>query len=301
MRRRAAGFFFDREGWLWLPVRAFSGEGAALAWWCAISLVLFAATATTMGRRFALSAVTSFGAPSTAGRARRDNPIRFRSGLGRALRRKEWRLLTRDPWLLSQIMLQVIYTLPVSIVIWRSQGPNGSLAISVAPAIVVIAAQLAASLAWLTVSSEDAPELLMTAPVPRRILERRKLEAIAVPLAWALGVPIVLLAFSSVLLALYTAAFAVGAAASTALLNFWHPMPGRRVAVLRRHSQSKLIAVFEHTLALLWAVAMVMGVLDSLLTLIPLAMIAGILWMNRPRGPSLPAEPAARPTTVNVS
>ncbi len=210
-------------------------------------------------------------------------PVRFRPGLGRALRLKEWRLLGRDPWLLSQIMLQVIYTLPVSIVIWRSQGPNGSMAISIAPAIVVIAAQISASLAWLTISSEDAPEFLATAPVSRRVIERRKLEAIAVPLSCFLAAPLLALAWASVELALYTFVFTAGAAASTAFLNFWHPMPGRRVAVLRRHSQSKLIAMLEHLLSLLWAVAMVLCVVDSWYALVPLGMIAGILWLNRPR------------------
>ncbi len=282
---------FDKSGWLWLPVRAVAGEPVSLLLWCSISIVIFMATALLLGERFALSAVQSGGAaaPVSARRARRQ--VQFRSGLGRALRLKEWRLLGRDPWLLSQIMLQVIYTLPVSIVIWRSQGPNGSMAISIAPAIVVIAAQISASLAWLTISSEDAPEFLATAPVPRGVIERRKLEAIAVPLGCFLAAPLFALAWASVELAIYTALFAIGAAASTAFLNFWHPMPGRRVAVLRRHSQSKLIAILEHLLSLLWAVAMVLAVVESWFALIPLAMVGGILWMNRPRKPVIASAP----------
>lgn len=286
-----SNLLFDKSGWLWLPVRAAAGEPAALLLWCAISLVIFTATALLLGERFALSAVQSGGAATPVPPRRSRRPMQFRAGLGRALRLKEWRLLGRDPWLLSQIMLQVIYTLPVSIVIWRSQGPNGSMAISVAPAIVVIAAQISASLAWLTISSEDAPEFLATAPVARRVIEQRKLEAIAVPLGCFLAAPLFALCFASVELAFYTALFAMGAAASTAFLNFWHPMPGRRVAVLRRHSQSKLIAILEHLLSLLWAVAMVLAVLDSWYAAIPIAMVAGILWLNRPRNPARSATP----------
>lgn len=282
-----ASLLFDKSGWLWLPVRAAAGEFVALFLWCSIAIVIFSATALLLGERFAISAVHSAGAgaaPASAARLRR--PIRFRAGLGRALRLKEWRLLGRDPWLLSQIMLQVIYTLPVSIVIWRSQGPNGSMAISIAPAIVVIAAQISASLAWLTISSEDAPEFLATAPVARRNIERRKLEAITAPLLCFLAAPLAALAWASIELALYTSLFTIGAAASTAFLNFWHPMPGRRVAVLRRHSQSKLIALLEHLLALLWAVAMVLAVLHSWYAVIPLALIGAVLWLNRPRPPA---------------
>lgn len=280
---------YNRDGWLWLPVRAATGEGAALVMWCSIAVIAFTATALVLGERFAISAVQSAGAAASV-RARRSRPLKFRRGLGRALRLKEWRLLGRDPWLVSQILLQVVYTLPVSIVIWRSQGPNGSMAISVAPAVVVIASQIAASLAWLTISSEDAPEFLATAPVTRKTIEWRKLEAIALPLACFLAAPLAALAFSSLELALYTGLFAAGAAASTAFLNFWHPMPGRRVAVLRRHSQSKLVAVLEHLLALLWAVAMVLAVLGSLYAVTVLGLIALLLWVNRPRKPA--AEPA---------
>lgn len=286
------GFFYNRESWLWLPVRAATGEWQALLLWCSIAIIAFTGTSILLGERFAISAVQSQGSADLRVRARRDRPIKFRRGLSRALRLKEWRLLGRDPWLVSQIMLQVIYTLPVSIVIWRSQGPNGSLAISVAPAVVVIASQISASLAWLTVSSEDAPEFLATAPVEKRAVEWRKLEAIAIPLICFLLAPVLALTWTSVELALYTATFSAGAAASTAFLNFWHPMPGRRVAVLRRHSQSKLIAILEHTLALLWALAMVLGVLNSWYTLIPLSLVAAILWLNRPRSEKQAEAPA---------
>ena len=293
------GILFNKDGWLWLPVRAVAGEWDALILWCSVAVITFTATALFLGERFAISTVHSAGAVAAPAHSTRNRSIKFRSGLGRALRLKEWRLLGRDPWLLSQIMLQVIYTLPISIVIWRSQGPNGSLAISVAPAIVVIASQIAASLAWLSISSEDAPEFLATAPVERGEIERRKMEAVTVPLFCFLAAPLIALAWSSLELALYTAFFALGASASTAFLNFWHPMPGRRTAVLRRHSQSKLIAILEHLLALLWAVAMVLAIMESPFTLALLAIIALILLLNRPKGAgNAPAPAATAPATA---
>ncbi|MCC2095503.1 MAG: hypothetical protein KDJ29_01345, partial [Hyphomicrobiales bacterium] len=232
------------------------------------------------------NAMQSANAPTAAVSPRKSRSrMRFHSGVGRALRRKEWRLLTRDPWLISQILLQVVYTLPISIVIWRSQGPNGSIALSVAPAIVVIASQISASLAWLTISSEDAPEFLASAPVTPASIKRRKLEAIALPLACFLALPVAMLAWFSVHAAVFAVTFAIGASLSTALLNLWHPMPARRVMMLRRHSQSKIIGMIEHLLSLLWAVAMVMAVLETWLVSMPLAIIATILWFSRQRKP----------------
>ncbi|MDB5650526.1 MAG: hypothetical protein JWL62_2046, partial [Hyphomicrobiales bacterium] len=152
-----------------------------------------------------------------------------------------------------------------------------------APAVVVISAQVAASLAWLTISSEDAPEFLATAPVTRSQIERRKLEAVALPLAVFLALPLIGIAFDSLAIAGWTLLFVCGASLSTSLLNLWHPMPGKRGDLLRRHAQSKVVALMEHLLSLLWAVAMVLAVLGSWLALIPIGLAGVVLWFNRPR------------------
>jgi ABC-2 type transport system permease protein len=201
-----------------------------------------------------------------------------------ALRRKEWRLLLREPYLASQLLLQIIYTLPVSVVVWRSQGAGGSVALAAAPAIVVIAAQISSSLAWLAVSSEDAPDFIASAPVTRAEVERRKLESVVLPMALFVLPPILGLAWFEPGAALLALAFAAAAATSTALLNFWHPMPGKRSNVMRRHAQSKIVAVMEHALALCWALAAVLAVLESTTFLLPVAVVAGLLWINRPKG-----------------
>ena len=52
--------------------------------------------------------------------------------------------------------------------LWRGGGVTGSVEVAVAPSIVVIAAQLSGSLAWVTISAEDAPESLTSAPATRQ-------------------------------------------------------------------------------------------------------------------------------------
>jgi len=39
-----------------------------------------------------------------------------------ALRRKEWTLLRRDPWLASQTLMQLLYLLPPGLMLWRAFG-----------------------------------------------------------------------------------------------------------------------------------------------------------------------------------
>jgi ABC-2 type transport system permease protein len=170
----------------------------------------------------------------------------------------------------------------VSVVIWRSQGASGSIALAVVPSIVVIAAQIAASLAWLAVSSEDAPDFLAAAPVTAAEVQRRKLESVILPMVVMILPPVVGLAFFEPWAAPLALVFGGAAASSTALLNFWHPMPGKRASVMRRHAQSKIVAVMEHALALLWALAAVFAMLESPVVALPLALIALLLWINRP-------------------
>jgi ABC-2 type transport system permease protein len=291
----ARGGVFGHDGLLWLPVRAAAGEPRDLVLWCLVSVAVFAAAIALLGPPFVAFAAQAAGAAADRPReARRAKPMAFGAGEGRALRSKEWRLLRRDPWLLSQIFLQVIYTLPIGVLIWHSTSLHGSIALSAGPTIVVVACQVSASFAWLVISSEEAPDLLQASPVSRRAVEIRKLQAIAPPLAVLLGPPLLILAWFEPASAALTLAFGICAATSSALLNFWHPMPGRRAEVLRRHAQSKLVGLMEHLLSLTWAIAIVLALLGSALALAPIAFAGILLYVNRPARSRRRATEAAR-------
>ena len=81
----------------------------------------------------------------------------FRMGAGRALRRKELLLIARDPWLLSQVFLQIVYVLPVAVILMHGESTSGSFTLAAGPSIVVIASQLSGAFAWIAISGEDAP------------------------------------------------------------------------------------------------------------------------------------------------
>ena len=265
---------------LWAPAfAAATGDAGALLALLTGALVIFGAAVVTLSGTFARATLTAAGSADAA-RAGRDRP--FQAGVQRALRIKEWRLLIRDHNLVAQIGLQIIYTLPIAVVLLRSPQDIPP-AIALAPLIVVLAAQLAASLSWITVSGEDAPELIATAPVPAIRATAAKLSAIALPVAVILAAPLLTLALISPLAAVLTVAFGAAAGASTALLNVWHPMPGNRRGMLRRHSQSKVIAIAEHGVALLWAVAIVATFFESKASLVPVGLVAIVLLTFRPK------------------
>jgi ABC-2 type transport system permease protein len=264
-------------------VAAAHGELPSLVGFTAFAAALFMAAIVLLSASFLRASLRAAGAPAEMGANRSGDhrPLQFGSGLARTLRRKEWRLLWRDHSVFAQLSLQVIYTVPLAVVLLRSVD-NIPLATALAPAIVVIAAQIAASLAWITVSGEDAPELIAASPVSRAEVELAKITAIGAPILVILALPLAGLALLSPFVALLVALFAAAAGVSTALLNLWHPMPGNRRGMLRRHSQSKLMALLEHLLALLWAVAIFLAVIGSVWVLLPIALILLLLACCRP-------------------
>ena len=110
--------------------------------------------------------------------ARGERPASASLSPRRALRRKEWMLLRRDPWLVSQTLMQMLYLVPPAILLWRSFQAGGGALNLLVPVLVMAAGQLAGGLAWLTISGEDAPDLVATAPVPARFILRAKIEAV---------------------------------------------------------------------------------------------------------------------------
>jgi ABC-2 type transport system permease protein len=255
---------------------------ALLGWLSAIAVLVFGGSVLLLSGSFLRASLRAAGGGGTeARRSGQRHFSQFGSGLGRTLRRKEWRLLCRDHSIFAQLSLQIIYTVPLAVVLMRGVD-NIPLALAIAPAIVVIAAQIAASLAWITVSGEDAPELIAAAPVLREHVELAKVTAIGVPVLVILVIPLAGLALLSPFVALMVALFAAAASISTALLNLWHPMPGNRRGMLRRHSQSKLMALLEHLMAMLWAIAIVLAVVGSAWALVPIALANVVLFCCSP-------------------
>ena len=282
----APGGWLDPHGALWLPTRAAAADPASMALWLGFGLAVFLLAASALGPAFTRGALIAAG----EGRERRANrDARFRCGRAGALRRKEWRLLARDPYLLSQVLLQSLYTLPIALILWKTQGPNGSVALSVSPALVAISAQLAAALAFLAASSEEAAEMIATAPIASDEMLRRKLEAVAVPVAMLLALPLAGVVIVSPRIGVVTLICAAAAAASTAALNFWKPLENRRGDLIKTHAQNKIVGLVEHGLSISWAVAALIFSFGSWLGLVGVAGAAVLLWASKPRG--RPAAP----------
>ena len=169
------------------------------------SLVLLGGVMAIFSPRFADTVVRASSTAATKNRVNRATA--FRAGSRQqALRWKEFLLLRRDPWLMSQSLMQLLYLVPPALLLWRSFSDNSAAIVLITPVIVMAAGQLAGGLAWLTISGEDAADLVATAPLPSASVTRAKIEVVLITitaifaplvaaLAFAFGIAVVALVY----------------------------------------------------------------------------------------------------------
>lgn len=232
------------QGSAWLaallyPARTFWLEGLPTLLTLAASAGLFALTVWGLTRVFVDGAqsVTAVPARRHAGAPRAAGHLRFRGGFSATLF-KEWRLLWRDPLLLSRVLLQLLYLLPLVFVVGRNVGGH----LLFGSGGVLLAASLAASLANLTLNAEDAPDLLRLSPLGLAGTRRAKLLSALLPV-WALMAVVYAVLAARGLGAWWVYALCMLVATTgSALIYLWRPLPVRRADVFRRQQGGDLLS-----------------------------------------------------------
>ncbi|HUG63093.1 MAG TPA: permease [Methylomirabilota bacterium] len=240
---------------LWWPARAASGDIPALMAVLSISLVAFVAAASLAGVRFSSVAVSAASAAASASSNRRSPAVFSARGARAHLRAKELRLLIRDPWLISQTLMQILYLLPPGLMLWLNFGRQFDAPAVLAPIMVMAAGQLAGGLAWLTISGEDAPDLIATAPIASRIAMRAKIEAVLVAVAIPIAPLVAMLAVVDVATAGIAVLAILAATASSATIQFLFRTAARRSQFRRRQTASRIATFAEAFSSISWAAA----------------------------------------------
>jgi ABC-2 type transport system permease protein len=237
----------------WWPARAALGDGFCLGVLVAAGIAQFLVVTLFAAPRFADCALAAGSiARGTARVSSSGRAFRARTQ-GAALRRKEWLLLLRDPWLMSQSLMQLLYLLPPALLLWRNFGFAGRVSAVCAPVLIMAAGQLAGGLAWLTISGEDAPDLVASAPVsPGRTL-RAKIEAVIGAIALVFAPFVVVLAFASLAHAIIAAAGIALAAASATAIQLWFRSQAKRSHFRRRQTSSRFATFAEAFSSITWA------------------------------------------------
>lgn len=269
----------------WLPAHAVAGQPVAMLLLLALAGAVFALGARLGAVQFRHIVVKALGVAekTTHGRAI-GRTFRAYSALG-ALVHKEIRLIARDPWLVSQTLMQVLYLIPPAVMLWVSFGENAEVSVLIAPVVVMAVGQLAGGLAWLTISGEDAPDLIATAPIAEDTRLWAKVLAV-LGLITAVALPIAMgLAFVSPWGAVATFGGAMMAAGSAILVQLWFRAQAKRTTFRRRQVASKVSTFAEAAASICCAGATALVAAGSPIAVVPLVLLLLTLAVARSMRP----------------
>jgi ABC-2 type transport system permease protein len=181
------------------------------------------------------------------------------------LRRKEWALLRRDPWLVSQTLVQILYLL------WRSFASGLDAVKLLVPVLITASGQFSGGLAWPAISGEDAPDLIGTAPVPSSLVLRAKFEATIGGTLMVFSPFLVILLGLSPRAGVAAAGGILLAAASAAAIQYWYRLQAQRSRIGRRQTASRFTTYAEALESMSWAAAAALAMAGGWLAAIPAA------------------------------
>src|SRR6185437_2407526 len=140
--------------------------------------------------------------------------------------------------------------------------------------------------AWLSISGEDAPDLVATAPITARRILWAKIEAVMGAIAMVFAPFIFAVAFASVWAALVAGSGALIAAASATLVQLCFRTQARRSQFRRRQTSSRIATFAEAFSSIAWAAAAALTAAGTWLALFPaviaVAILAGVKWISPP-------------------
>ena len=270
----------DTGSAFWWPAHAVLGDSAALAAVVAFSFAVLGISIAVFSGRFGDHALAAAGVSNTIVRQRRWRLTFRRRSASRVLRQKEGTLLARDPWLISQTLMQILYLLPPALLLWVTfRDASGSYVVLI-PVVVMAAGQLAGGLAWLSISGEDAPDLVASAPIAAGRILQAKIEAVIGMIALVFAPIVAVLAFESLFAAVVSALGILTAAAAATLIQICFRTQARRSQFRRRQTSSRIATFAEAFSSIAWAATSALAAAESWFAVFPaliaIAILAGV-------------------------
>lgn len=250
------GALLGPDSLIWLPGHAILGAPWAALAMGAIGIAAFTGTVQLTHRFFvhglqqAASNVRAAAKPAGAVR------YRFGRGLFHAVVVKEWRLIVRDPQLISQVLLQLLYMLPMCFALFSAGGDNLP---RLGAAVTFLAGSLTGSLAWIVIAAEDAPDLLLASPGSQGVIRRAKLASVVLPTLALMAIPVAWTGVRHPLAGAMMAALICICVASSASLVLWGARPAKRTAFKGRAKGNFVNNILELLNGICWAGATFMA------------------------------------------
>ncbi|MES2901159.1 MAG: hypothetical protein V4723_15625 [Pseudomonadota bacterium] len=235
---------------LWYPARGALGAPLPAVLLALAGVAAFLFTVHYTHRFFVRGVQQAVSAVRVAKRPQMGLTFTFGRSLTRTVIAKEWRLIARDPNLISQVLLQLLYMLPI-LLLFFSKGkisPGG-----IAASLAFLTASLTAALGWIIMSAEEAPDLLRAAPCKQSTVRNAKLAAVIIPGLLLSLLPLLWHARKEPAQALLMLAIITGASFSAALVVMWCGRPSARGDFKSRGKGNVLASILEALVAFSWS------------------------------------------------
>jgi ABC-2 type transport system permease protein len=210
---------FSQASPLWFPVRALYFDPLSVLFSLSFSIGSLWLTAELLNRWFLSSTqqiiVEKTKVPQTF--------TPFSTNLNALLLKKEWKLILRNPYLLSRTFLPILLLIPL---ILASLGGTQRIALVslLSMGTVLIGSQFATALTLIAVSAEEAPDLLQSSPVSGGKIRQLKLLSTLIP-SYLLVTPLfIFMVFQNISPLLSILVF-TGAITFAVILRLWNTRP----------------------------------------------------------------------------
>ncbi len=267
----------DTSSAFWWPAHAVLGDVRALTAVVAFGFALLVIAIASFSRRFGDHALAAAGVSNTVVRQRRWSLAFRRRSPPSVLRHKEWTLLVRDPWLISQTLMQILYLLPPALLLWVTFRHGDSYVVLI-PVVVMAAGQLAGGLAWLSISGEDAPDLVASAPIPAGRILWAKIEAVLGMIALVFAPIVAALALDALIAGVVAALGVLASAAAATLIQICFRTQAKRSQFRRRQVSSRIATFAEAFSSIAWAATSALAAAATWFAVFPALIAVGILF-----------------------
>jgi ABC-2 type transport system permease protein len=169
--------------------------------------------------------------------------------------------------------------------LWVTFRTGNDAFIVVVPVMVMAAGQLAGGLAWLTISGEDAPDLVSTAPIVARRILSAKVEAVIGMISFIFAPLVGVLALDAMAPAIVCALGILLATSSATAIQLCFRVQARRSQFRRRQTSSRVATFAEAFSSISWAATSALAAAGSWGAIGPGVIAAGILagvWIFSP-------------------
>lgn len=234
----ASGNFLSASDWVWFPARAIFFDPVSVLLVLIISSGLTWLTVEILHSSFI--AGTQQELTSKHRQVRPTQATRFVGGFYRVALFKEWRIIWRNPYLISRIFLQTFFLAFPFLSLLRQHHSDGVDFFAFTwPISLVFGEVLTSNLTQICVSGEEAPDLLKSSPVDSGKLRQLKLLAALIPI-WLFISPLFIVAIVNGKSWFIPIVVFLAGTTCAAILSMWNSRPLKLTELLRRRQNNQV-------------------------------------------------------------